>query len=150
MTGGGNVANSDTDRLHALRTRLEAAENEGDATAIAAVMAEDVVIMVPNEPVQEGRHACAAFVRRMLEETLSHFTRHIVYTSAEVRIIGDVAFDRGTFAFHVQPRSGGEQGHATGKYLWLYSRVRPDSWKLARLIVSLDDDEEEEAHGEAC
>ena len=138
---------TDIQELDRIRTRLEAAENAGDADAIAAVMSDDVVVMVPSEPVQEGRPECAAFIRRTLAETYSYFDRHIVYTSAEVRVAGDVAFDRGTFAFEVQPKSGGEKSHATGKYLWLYSRSQDDGWKLARAIVSLDEEEEAEAAG---
>ena len=33
---------------------------------------------------------------------------------------------------------------ATSKYLWLYSRSQDDGWKLARAIVSLDEEEEAE------
>ncbi len=70
--------------------------------------------------------------------------RHIEYASAEIRVLGDHAFDRGTFAFTATPKSGGDTTHAQGKYFWLYSRDADGSWKLARMIVSLDDEPEEE------
>jgi uncharacterized protein (TIGR02246 family) len=61
--GDRNVVN-DEQALHAIRAELEAAENAGDADAIGGLLADDAVLMVPSEPVQEGREACAAFVRR--------------------------------------------------------------------------------------
>lgn len=130
---------TDIRALHDIRIRLEAAENGGDADYIAGIMADDAVIMVPGEPVQEGRAACAAFVRNMLAYLLGHFHRPITYVSAEVRVIGHWAFDRGSFSFTVEPKSGGEPSEAHGKYLWLYSKS--GSWKLARAIVSLDEDD---------
>jgi hypothetical protein len=44
----------------------------------------------------------------------------------------------------VTPKSGGATTQATGKYFWLYSWSGDQSWKLARLIVSLDEEDEED------
>lgn len=81
----------------------------------------------------------------------AHFERHVEYVSAEVAVIGDAAFDRGTFAFTTTPRAGGATAQTTGKYFWLLRRTPDRSWKVARLIVSRDqscDDEKEAAAGE--
>jgi uncharacterized protein (TIGR02246 family) len=125
--------------LDGLRRQLEAAENAGNAEYICSVFAADAVLMVPNEPVQEGRDACARFIRDLLPSLLEYFERHVSYISAEVRLIGDFAFDRGEFSFSATPRSGGDTTEAHGKYLWLYSRSAEGSWQLARAIMSLDD-----------
>ena len=71
--------------------------------------------------------------------------RHITYTSAEVHLCGDMAFDRGTFAFSVAPRTGGPSEVNVGKYFWLYERSA-ETWKLKRIIVCLD--ERSDASGE--
>ena len=128
----------DVRELDEIRARLEIAENDGDADYFVEMMAEDAVIMAPDQPVQEGKTACASFVREVLAGLLEAFNRHITYVSAEVRVIGDVAFDRGTFSYTVSPKSGGETIQETGKYLWIYSRAGDGSWKVARAIVSLD------------
>jgi ketosteroid isomerase-like protein len=109
----------DVVELGEILERLEAAENSGDAEYVVRMMADDVVVMVPNEPVQEGKAACAGFVRGMLAFMLEQFDRRIAYVSAETRLIGDYAFDRGTFSFTVAPKAGGETTRAQGKYLWL-------------------------------
>jgi uncharacterized protein (TIGR02246 family) len=127
--------------------RIEGAENTGNSSEIADMLAEDAVIMVPNQPVQEGKAACATFVADVMAGMLAQFDRRIVYQSAEVRVIGDCGFDRGSFKFTVAPRSGGRTSRETGKYLFLYSRAADGSWKIARAIVTLDDhDGEEPAH----
>jgi uncharacterized protein (TIGR02246 family) len=133
----------DVHELEEIRERLQAAENSGNADYIGQMMAEDAVIMVPNQPVQEGKAACASFIREVLAGLLGQFNRRITYVSAEVRVIGDFAFDRGSFSFTVAPKSGGATEQARGKYFWLYSCSEHRSWKLARLIVSLDEEDEE-------
>ena len=135
----------DTQQLAAILRRLETAENTGDAEYIISMMADDMVMMVPNEPVYEGREACAEFLRGMLAWMIEALDRHIDYVSAEICVLGDHAFDRGTFAFAATPKSGGDTIHATGKYFWLYARDADSSWKLRRGIVSLDDPPEHDA-----
>jgi len=125
--------------LHAIRERLQAAENAFDPDPIVEVMADDVVLMVPNEPVQEGKADAAAFVRRTLDEQQEWFDRVISYVSDEVSIRGPVAFDRGSFSFTVVVKHDGRRNEATGKYLWLYTWDRGGGWKIARAILSLDD-----------
>jgi uncharacterized protein (TIGR02246 family) len=130
---------TDVRQLQDLLRRFETAENTGNSDAIGEGMADDAVIMVPTYPVQEGRAVCARFVRDVLAGVLAEFNRRITYVSAEVRIIGDFAFDRGSFSFTISPKSGGSTAHETGKYLFLYSRATDGSWKIARVIVNLDE-----------
>lgn len=131
------------EEVAALLRRLEAAENAGDADYIIGTMADDMALMVPNEPIYEGKEACAEFVRGMLAWIIEWLHRHIAYVSAEACVLGDYAFDRGTFVLTSAPKSGGDTTHAQGKYFWLYSRDRNRSWKLSRVIMSLDDPPEQ-------
>ena len=83
----------DVRALEDIRERLEAAENAGNSDSIVDMMAEDVVLMVPDQPAQEGTIPCASFGREVLAALLAQFDRRIRYMSAEVRVIGDAAFD---------------------------------------------------------
>ena len=145
----GSAMDSDMEKdvreLDEIRERLEAAENAGNAEYFVEMMAEDAVIMAPDHPVQEGKATCACFVREVLAGLLETFNRHIKYVSAEVRVAGDMAFDRGTFWFTVSPKTGGETIQESGKYLWIYSRASDRSWKVARAIVSLDQRDAEQS-----
>lgn len=142
-------ARTDVRAVADILRRIESAENAGRSDDIEQMMADDAVIMVPSQPVQEGKAACAGFVREVLRGLLEQFNRRITYVSAEVRIIGEVAFDRGSFSFTCSPKSGGESTNETGKYLFLYSRGAAGSWKIARVIVNLDE-QDGERPDDAC
>ena len=137
----------DVQALHAIRERLQAGENAFDGDALVDMMADDFVLMVPNEPVQVGKAQCEAFVRRILAEQQAWFDRRISYVSEEVAIRGNTAFDRGTFSFTIVVKHDGSTGGATGKYLWLYERPGDSDWKMSRAILGLDDPPES---GDGC
>ena len=135
---------SDISDLDDIRQHLAVAENAYDAKVFIGIMAEDIVVMVPDFPVQEGKAASARFIRGVTDFYRQTADRHITYDSAEVRVIGDVAFDRGTFSFTFASRDGEETAVETGKYLWVYRRDTGGPWKMWRTIVSLDQREDEE------
>jgi ketosteroid isomerase-like protein len=135
---------NETRDLERMLRRFEDAENDNDANTLIEMIADDVVIMVPNYSVQVGKMACSQFIRDVTGTFEEHFKRHITYTSDEVRRLSDShAFDRGTFFFNVAPKTGGETQTNCGKYLFLYSRSEKGSWEASRLIVSLDNNEGE-------
>jgi uncharacterized protein (TIGR02246 family) len=136
-------SHTDINAITAIRQRFEASENSGDADATAELLTDDAVGIVPDYPVQEGKAAVVGFLREISGWLLAHFDRHIDYISAEVVILGDLAFDRGTFAFDVVRKSGGPTTHVTGKYLWLLRR-QGDGWRISRFIVTRDDRPEPE------
>ena len=133
----------DVHRIGEALRRIEEAENTANPEAIVELLTEDAVIMAPNYPVQEGKSACAEFVTSVLADVFDHFDRHISYSSSEIQVFGDRAFDRGDFWFTVTPRTGGQTSRSTGKYLFFYARAADGAWKLARAIVSVDNPDEE-------
>lgn len=141
---------ADRSRIDALRTALEAAENAMDPDAIARLLSDDAVLMVPDFPVQEGKPACTDFLRDTLAGLAARFDRHISYTSHEVAVAGEVAFDRGTFVFEVSPRDGGGSTRVAGKYLWILRRTAQADWIVTRLIASRDDDTTESEPDDAA
>jgi ribosomal-protein-alanine N-acetyltransferase len=130
--------------LDAVRRTLQDAENAGHAGAIVALLTDDAVAMVPTSPVLEGREACGAFVRETLAGLLEIFERRVDYTSAEATVLGDVAYDRGTFTITCVSREDGSRHKATGKYFWLLRR-QDEGWRIARLIHAVDEQGDESA-----
>ena len=133
---------ADGSNIAAIRIALEAAENASNADAATALLSDDAVIMVPDFPVQEGRAACAAFLREMMGWLAAGFDRQVSYTSDEVNVTGDLAFDHGTFAFTISPKGPGVISRVTGKYLWILQRSPRGEWAVTRLIASRDEDGE--------
>ena len=137
--------------IDTIRRKLEAAENANDPEAAAVHFTDDVVLMVPDYPIQEGKPAAVAFMHDVMGWVREYLDRHIQYVSAEVAVLGDVAFDRGTFSFVVSAKSGGAPETVTGKYFWLLTRDAREGWRVSRLIVSRDDPPEtESAEDIAC
>ena len=126
----------DLRELKALIDRTNDAENRGDANAFAAGFADDVVIMPPGQPPLEGREACCAFVSGVLSWVLAKFDRVLTYSSAELQVMGDWAFERGSYAHTFTPRNGGPVEHERGSYLSLFRRDA-GQWRIARIIFNL-------------
>ena len=135
---------SDRRAIETIRKTIEQAENAFDADATIALFDDDVVLMVPDYPVQEGKAAATAFTSAMFEFFRSHLNRRIIYTSAEVMLFSDFAVDRGTFRIDVKEIGDKAYERVTGKYLWLLRRRGAAGWKLSRTIISRDDPEEAE------
>jgi ketosteroid isomerase-like protein len=57
----------------------------------------------------------------------------------EVRVAGDWAFSRGTYAFTVIPKAEGEIEKGDGKYLSILEKQDDGSWKLARDCFNLNE-----------
>lgn len=131
---------ADRTQIDTIRQVMECAENAGDPEPIVDVLADDVVLIVPDFPVYQGRAAAAAFLREIVPALHGHFVRHVAYKSDDVSVSGDSAIDRGTFSFTVRPRTGGPTGRVTGKYLWMYER-RSGSWKGVRMMTTRDEGE---------
>ena len=120
----------DIRELGVMRERIMEAENTSDADFFGGILSDDAVIMAPNMPAVEGRAACMGFMR----EFPGQFDARFAYVSAEIRVSGDFAFDRGSFSQRLAPKAGGKAVEESGKYLWVYSRALDGAWKAARVI----------------
>jgi uncharacterized protein (TIGR02246 family) len=129
--------------VRAILKHLEAAENANDADGFVRLMADDVVLIVPDFPMQEGKAAASKFVEGVTEWQRDNLNRHISYTSAEVIVEGTLAFDRGLFAFTVAWKGGGDTETVTGKYMLVYRRKSDkDDWQIWRVMMARDEPEE--------
>ena len=121
---------SDVRALNELRERTMEAENAGDASFFERVSAEDVVVMPPGMPAVSGRAATVAFMRAFLGQ----FDLRIQYVSEEIRVHGDLGFDRGTYSQTLTPKGVSQANRESWKYLWIYSRRSDGPWEFSRVI----------------
>jgi uncharacterized protein (TIGR02246 family) len=120
----------DTAAINALRDAWATAYNAADADALANLYTEDAIEMSANEPTQVGRVA-------LRDGFLAEFAGGkgtATVTSEEMRLLGDWAFDRGTFSVSMVPAAGGDPVMAGGRYIVILHRQADGSWKLARGI----------------
>jgi ketosteroid isomerase-like protein len=127
------MSETDVEQLHRMREAIITAECSGDLSFFAAAFDEDAVVMPPDAPARQGKAACLAFMRDVLEGLLAQFDRELACDSAEIVVEGTLAFDRGSFAQTLREKGSSLVVRERGHYLWLYVRREPD-WKLARVI----------------
>lgn len=113
--------------LNKLAAEFEAAFNAQDAKKLAALYAEDAVVMPANRPMVKGRAAIEADVQRDFKSGVTK----LQLKPMESAITGDRAYEAGTSTVVVN----GQQ--LPGKYVVIFKRVGND-WKIAYDSYSTD------------
>lgn len=121
---------ADRQAIAAATAQFQAAENAGRVDQFRSFFADDLVMMGPNEPPVTGGDSVAALMRGFH----AAFAVQVEYTSQEIVVFGDWAFDRGTERYTLTPKAGGDPIRKSGNYLYLYQRQEDGSWKQSRVI----------------
>lgn len=115
-------------------TRYEDAFNGGDAEKLAALFAEDAVILAPDADPVEGRSAIGAHFTEMLG-TMS--PKNLEVRSRGVHPLGETAaFDEGTYSF--EAGAEGQAAMVQGDYLVVLERGEGEEWLITRQILNQD------------
>ncbi len=128
------TAEADVEAIIRAHREYRAAFNAGDLDSLQTFVTDDVVWMSPGDPLLIGKEA----IRRWDEPLFDRFTFEYTFSSDEVVVAGNWAFERGAFALTLIPKAGGESFHASGKYVWIWQRQADGSWKNARAIWNRD------------
>ena len=115
--------------LNKLAAEFETAVNAGDAAKVAAMYADDAVLMAPNEPMVKGRSAIEATFKKMMKQE-GKVTLKLTPFHSE--IAGERAHEAGTVTLKLP---GGQT--VNEKYLVIYKRVG-NEWKIAYDIWNSD------------
>jgi uncharacterized protein (TIGR02246 family) len=106
-----------------------AASNQGDAEALAALYADDAMLLPPDHEPIRGREAIGAFWRQGTDEGLE-------ITTLAVEVDGDLGYSVGRY--HLPPTD--EEPADSGKYVLCLKRQRDGSWKLTADIWNRSSD----------
>lgn len=110
-------------------TRLLTALRNDAADSLLALMANDVVLMPPNEPVLKGKEAVRAWYDRFLTELR---TSDLRTTDREVLIGGEWATELAGYEWTVVPVAGGPPTTDRGNYIQVWHREPDGRWLFAR------------------
>jgi uncharacterized protein (TIGR02246 family) len=122
-------AAADLAAVNALRGKFTAAFNSNDAGALAALYADDAIVMLPNQPAVEGRTAIQALYDGMFKANAAK----IAINPLETQVAGDWAYDRGTATTTITPKSG-KGVEESDKYIVVLKRLPGGLWKVYRDI----------------
>jgi len=128
-----------------LETNLRAIEiiNQQDmqfavANDLAGMMSQwtdDIVLLPAAGPIQRGRSAIAEASRGV--ETSVEILEYVLDIQ-EVKVLGDYAYQWGTYRYRMRPRTGGEPIRTGGKIMRILQRQPDGSWKIFRGISTVD------------
>ncbi len=112
-------------RIEDLLHQFDRAYDEGDASDLAGLLAEDAVWLPPGAEPIVGRGAIQSRYAAQFASIQSSFT----LTAGQIRVSGNLAWLRGEYERIDTARTGGSSATITGKYLMTFSRERGD-WKI--------------------
>jgi uncharacterized protein (TIGR02246 family) len=111
--------------------RLLAALRTNASDSLMVLMANDVVLMPPNEPVLKGKAA----VRTWYEGFLTALrTSSLTIANREVLICGEWATELATFEWDMAPVGGGPAVVERGSYVQVWHHEPDGRWLFAREI----------------
>ena len=129
-------AHDDHRAITLVRDAFLDADNAGDADAMTRLMADDIVVLHPYCGVIDGKDAVRTFMGHVLGDVHAEFDKHATYSTIELKVSGDLAYERGTLLQLLTPKSGGPVERDEGMYLWIYER-RDGIWRITRIAGSL-------------
>ena len=134
----------DIEAIRQLAAAMAKAEASGDAEFLRGTLTPDIVIMPPWIPPMEGIETCAEWMRGVLDDVQREFRTELTYSTAEIVVSGDWAFERGTYCQTLTSRASDDVSQETGKYLRVYFNAGDGPWKVARIIWNLDGQSDED------
>ena len=105
-----------------------------DADMMMSQWTDDIVLLQQGAPVMRGRAAIAEAFRSIQRPEIVGYALDI----QEVEVVGDFAFQWGTYSYAMRPHGGGESVHTSGKIMRILQRQPDGSWKIHRGMTTVD------------
>jgi uncharacterized protein (TIGR02246 family) len=128
-------APADVAAIKAMAAAWGPAETAGDAAALTEQYADGAFQLPPNGSIRVGKEAIQSAFRTDFDQSI-HETADV---AEDVRVVGDLAFARGTYAAKSTPKvPGAAIVDDKGKWLTAYRRQADGSWKIVVDIWNSD------------
>ena len=118
-----------------LRSAYETAAGTQNGAAIAKLFAADGVEMPPNAPAVTGRAAIEGFHKAFGKQWMMH---GMTITSTSTKVIGDTAYDVGTYRQGLMSNADGSMIDDKGKYVVLLRKDASGAWLITHAIYNSD------------
>ena len=129
------AAGGDEAAMGKVRAAYQTAAAAQDAAGIAKLYAPDGIEMAPNAPAAKGHAAIEAFHKGMAKEWMVH---GVTLTPTETRVMGDRAYETGTYKQGLMPQKGGGMLDDTGKFVVLLKKDASGAWWITHAIYNSD------------
>jgi uncharacterized protein (TIGR02246 family) len=125
---------AEADEAAVRRTLADTAQriNQGDL-GFVDVFAKDAVIIAPSSPDIVGFDA----IRTMYADTMKQFSMTVHFSTEEVAIAGDLAYERGTYTLKLSDKASGQTlQDVKNKHVHILKRQPDGAWKTWRMMVN--------------
>ncbi len=111
---------------------IEQQINQGDA-GFVNVFANDAVIIAPSSPDIVGLDA----IRKMYSDLMKQDSMTVHFSTEEVAVTGDMAFEHGTYTLRIADKATGRVlQDAKNKHVHIFKRQPDGTWKTWRMMVN--------------
>ena len=129
-----DLSNADVAAIVQIAKDFSDANKAEDVKRIAGFYSPDVIYMYQGMPNHVGREVIA----EMYQDFFSKYTAQVVVHVDEVKVCGDMAFDRATFTVTGTPKLGGEGLVSKGRVLEIL-RKEGGKWMSLRVMVNTEE-----------
>ena len=136
------MSKTDLEKIDELHKTDMKASLEQDFETLMSLWTEDGVLILPNHEPVKGIEALRKMMANQREESKNYSITEYVHDFNEVRIVGDWAFEWGTYRGTMVPKESGEPVTETGKLMRILKKQPGGVWKVARAIGIADTKEE--------
>jgi uncharacterized protein (TIGR02246 family) len=126
---------ADAAAIAKVRTAYHTAASAQDAAGMARLFAADGVEMPPNAPAATGRAAIEAYHKGFAKQWMMH---GMTVTPTATRVMGDVAYDIGTYKQQIMSNATGAIVDDKGKYIVLLKKDGAGNWAISHAIYNSD------------
>ena len=127
-------ANADTAAIAKTRSAFEKSVAAQDASAIAKLYTADGVEMPPNAPAAKGRPAIEAYHKSFAQQFMNH---GFSLAATDTKVLGDTAYEVGTYKQTLMAMKGGTMIDDKGKYLVVLKKDG-GAWLIAYAMYNSD------------
>ena len=118
-----------------VRSAYQTAAGSQDGAALAKLYTADGVEMPPNAPAAKGRAAIEAFHKAFGQQWMMH---GMTITPTETKVVGDTAYDVGTYKQSLMAQKTGAMVEDKGKYIVLLKKDASGAWLISHAIYNSD------------
>jgi uncharacterized protein (TIGR02246 family) len=134
-TGGSDQAKADEAAIHRTLADTEQRINAGDI-GFVDVFAKDAVIIAPSAPDIVGYDA----IRTMYTDIMKQASMAVHFSTEEIALAGDLAFERGTYTIRISDKTSGKTlQDVKNKHAHIFRRQPDGTWKTWRMMVTSAD-----------
>ena len=136
------MSKTDFEKIEDLHMTDMKASLEQDFETLISLWTDDGVLILPNQEPVRGIEALRKMMEEQREESKAYAITEYVHDFQEVQIIGEWAFEWGTYRGTMVMKDGGKPVSETGKLMRVLKKHPGGAWKVARAIGIADTKEE--------